>query len=95
MVYAVLPLALVAGGAWQGALVMFAFGLGTLPNLVAVDVAVTRISADGRLVASRSWMKLAAGVVIIAFGISGLAHAARVAGHDSPVVNALASICHR
>lgn len=95
MVYAVLPLALVAGGAWQGALVMFAFGLGTLPNMIAVDVAATRISADGRLVASRSWLKLAAGVVIIAFGVSGLAHAARVAGHESPVVNALASICHR
>lgn len=95
MVYAVLPLALVAGGAWQGALVMLAFGLGTLPNLLAIDVAVTRISADGRLVASRSWLKLAAGVVIITFGISGLAHAARVAGHDSAVVSALASICHR
>jgi sulfite exporter TauE/SafE len=95
MVYAVLPLALVAGGAWQGALVMLAFGIGTLPNLVALDVAATRLTADGQLVASRPWLKLAAGVVIIAFGLSGLAHAARVAGHDSAVVNALASICHR
>jgi sulfite exporter TauE/SafE len=95
MVYAVLPLALVAGGAWQGALVMLAFGLGTLPNLAAMDFAATRLTADGQLVASRPWLKLAAGVVIIAFGLSGLAHAARVAGHDSPVVNALASICHR
>jgi sulfite exporter TauE/SafE len=94
MVYAVLPLALVAGGAWQGAVVMFAFGLGTLPNMALVDVAATRIAADGQLVASRGWLKLAAGVVIIAFGLSGLAHAARVAGHESPVINALASICH-
>jgi hypothetical protein len=94
MVYAVLPLALVAGGPLQGAVVMLAFGLGTLPNLAVVDVAATRIAANGQLVASRSWLKIAAGVVIIAFGLSGLAHAARVAGHDSPVVNALASIWH-
>jgi len=34
LVYGVLPLALFAGGPWQGALVMLAFGLGTLPHLV-------------------------------------------------------------
>jgi sulfite exporter TauE/SafE len=35
LVYSVLPLALFAGGAWQGGVVMVAFGLGTLPNLLA------------------------------------------------------------
>ena len=34
LVYGVLPLALFAGGPWQGALVMLMFGLGTLPHLV-------------------------------------------------------------
>ena len=33
LVYSVLPLALFAGGAWQGGAVMLAFGLGTLPHL--------------------------------------------------------------
>jgi uncharacterized protein len=94
MVYAVLPLALVAGGPWQGALVMAAFGIGTLPNLAAVDVAAVKLAGGGRLIASRGWLKASAGVLVIAFGVSGLAHAARVAGHESAVINALASICH-
>ncbi len=95
MVYAVLPLALVAGGAWQGIVVMIAFGIGTLPSLTVVDFAASRLSAGGALVAGRNWLKLGSGIVVIAFGLSGLAHAVRVAGHESPAINALASICHR
>lgn len=97
MVYAALPLALVAGGPWQGAGVMLAFGLGTLPNMLAVDVAVTRLSGKrpgGTLVAAQAWLKPLAGAVIIVFGLSGLAHAARVAGAGHPTIEALASICH-
>jgi uncharacterized protein len=97
MVYAALPLALVAGGPWQGAGVMLAFGLGTLPNMLAVDVAVTRLSGarpGGALAAAHAWLKPLAGAVIIVFGISGLAHAARVAGAGHPTIDALASICH-
>jgi len=99
MVYAALPLALVAGGPAQGALVMAAFGLGTLPNMLAVDVAVQGI---GRTQASASaalaWVRPAAGVAIFVFGVSGLAHAARVAGlagADHPAVAMFANICHR
>jgi sulfite exporter TauE/SafE len=95
LVYGVLPLAFVAGGAWQGVLVMLAFGLGTLPSLTAIDVAASRLSASGSLAARRTWLKAAAGAVVIVFGASGLAHAARVAGHQSPAIDALASICHR
>lgn len=97
MVYAALPLALVAGGPWQGAGVMLAFGLGTLPNMLAVDVAVTRLSGahpEGTLAAAQAWLKPIAGAVIIVFGLSGLAHAARVAGAGHPTIEALASICH-
>jgi sulfite exporter TauE/SafE len=97
MVYAALPLALVAGGPWQGAAVMLAFGLGTLPNMLAVDVAVTRFGAprpDGSLALVRAWIKPLAGAVIIVFGLSGLAHAARIAGAGHPTIDALASICH-
>ncbi len=97
MVYAALPLALVAGGALQGAAVMLAFGIGTLPNMVAVDIAVTRLGRAERsaAVGVRAWLKPAAGALIVVFGVSGLAHAARVAGAGHPTIEALASICHR
>lgn len=97
MVYAALPLALVAGGSWQGAVVMLAFGLGTLPNMVAVDVAVTKLGGTrhgGVLAGVQAWIKPIAGAVIIVFGLSGLAHAARIAGAGHPTIEALASICH-
>jgi sulfite exporter TauE/SafE len=97
MVYGALPLALVAGGIAQGALVMLAFGLGTLPNMLVVDAAASRIgggSSGGALAAARVWLKPLAGAVIVVFGLSGLAHAARVAGADHPAIAGLASICH-
>ncbi len=99
MVYAALPLALVSGGPWQGALVMLAFGFGTLPNLVFVDFAASRVgaagAATGTLAHARAWLKPMAGGLIVLFGLSGLAHAARVAGADHPAIAAFASICHR
>lgn len=100
MVYAALPLALVAGGPLQGGLVMLAFGLGTLPNMLAVDVAVHGIGRAGQTGATQqqTWVKPLAGVVIVVFGLSGLAHAARVAGvagAEHPAIAAFAAICHR
>jgi sulfite exporter TauE/SafE len=99
MVYAALPLALVAGGPMQGALVMFAFGLGTLPNMALVDVAASRVRAAdgtrGTIAHARHWLKPLAGVVIVTFGVSVLAHAARVAGAEHPAIELFASICHR
>jgi sulfite exporter TauE/SafE len=95
LVYGVLPLAFLAGGAWQGVVVMAAFGIGTLPALSVVDYATSRLSASGTLVAGRTWLKIAAGVVVIVFGVSGLARAVKVAGHSSPMIDALSSICHR
>jgi sulfite exporter TauE/SafE len=99
MVYAALPLALVAGGPVQGALVMLAFGLGTLPNMLAVDVAVHGIGRAGQSGATRAlaWVRPLAGAAIIVFGISGLAHAARVAGvagSEHPAIAMFARICH-
>jgi sulfite exporter TauE/SafE len=47
LVYGVLPIALFAGDALSGAIVMLAFGIGTLPNLLAVGWLVTR---------ARSWL---------------------------------------
>jgi sulfite exporter TauE/SafE len=97
MVYAALPLALLAGGPAQGALVMLAFGLGTLPNLAVVDVITVHAASArpaGTLARIRPLLRPLAGTVIIVFAVSGLAQAARVAGAQHPGIAALASICH-
>lgn len=99
MVYAALPLALVAGGPMAGALVMFSFGLGTLPNLAVVDVAASRPAlagaGDGAAGGARMLLRPLAGALLVVFALSGMAHAARIAGADHPAVAAVASICHR
>lgn len=102
MVYAALPLALASGGPINGALVMLAFGLGTLPGMLALDAGAARLalaSAGGfaptphrlppLLVRLRPWV----GGLIVVFGVSSLAHAAQVAGVNHPAVALLASFC--
>jgi sulfite exporter TauE/SafE len=68
LVYATVPLALFAGGAWQGALVMLAFGSGTVPALALAGV-LFRIPQ--RALRGYRWRYLAASVVI-AFALAGL-----------------------
>ena len=68
LVYGVLPLALLSGGAWQGALIMLAFGVGTLPNLLAAGFVVARV---------RRWIALStvrwfAGALVALFALAGL-----------------------
>lgn len=68
LVYSVLISALASGGVLQGAALMLAFGLGTLPNLLAMGWAADRlraITADRRL-------RRAAGLLVAAFGVWGL-----------------------
>jgi hypothetical protein len=65
LVYSVLVSAVSAGGAWQGALVMLAFGLGTLPNLVAMGAAAGAIARFAR----REWVRRAAGAAVLLFGL--------------------------
>jgi sulfite exporter TauE/SafE len=75
MVYAVLLSALATGNAWHGALVMLAFGLGTLPNLLALSLFFERLTKWGR---ARP-VRVAAGVVIGGFGVLGIFKAAQPA----------------
>ncbi|HEY6095130.1 MAG TPA: sulfite exporter TauE/SafE family protein [Gallionellaceae bacterium] len=68
LVYSVLVAALASGSALQGALLMLAFGLGTLPNLLAIGLFWERC---------RHWVqsprvRLLAGLVVVAFGVYGL-----------------------
>jgi len=69
LVYSVLALALVSGSPLRGATVMLAFGLGTLPNLLAAGWIMRRVGKRVRSPGAR----LVAGLVIAAFGIIGMA----------------------
>jgi sulfite exporter TauE/SafE len=71
MVYTILIMALSAGSALEGALLMLAFGLGTLPNLLAMGVVATRLVRLTR----KPIVRLAAGLLIIVMGIIMLLNA--------------------
>jgi sulfite exporter TauE/SafE len=71
LVYAVLATALFAGSALEGAALMAAFGLGTLPNLLAAGLLISRA---GRFLRARA-VRLVSGALVFGFGLSGLAHA--------------------
>jgi len=75
LVYAALAVAVLAGSAERGALAMAAFGLGTLPNLLAAGLAAARL----RGFAARRGVRIAAGGVVLGFGLFGLANATTVA----------------
>jgi uncharacterized protein len=68
LIYSVLPLALMSGSAWQGGAVMLAFGLGTLPNLLAAGVLLGRAR---RLLSGRI-VRAAGASMLIAFGLAGI-----------------------
>jgi hypothetical protein len=68
LIYGVLPIALFAGGALEGGAVMLAFGLGTLPNLVAAGWVVAR---------ARTWLdgrpaRYAAALLLVGFALVGI-----------------------
>lgn len=69
LVYSMLALALASGGIANGAAVMAAFGLGTLPTLMAAGMAAQRLGALRRA----PWIRYPAGALIVALGVAGLA----------------------
>ncbi|HZQ63021.1 MAG TPA: sulfite exporter TauE/SafE family protein [Casimicrobiaceae bacterium] len=68
MIYSVLPVALLSGGATQGALVMLAFGVGTLPNLAAAGWIV----AQGRRWRDRAAVRMITACVLASFAGIGI-----------------------
>jgi sulfite exporter TauE/SafE len=76
LVYSVLPIAMFAGGAWQGAAIMLAFGVGTLPNVVAAGMLMDRAKAVRGRVISR----YAVAGIIAAFALVGAYRALWVPG---------------
>jgi sulfite exporter TauE/SafE len=65
LVYAALGLALGTGSASGGAVAMIAFGAGTVPMLLTMGTLATRVTLFLRV----TWVRRAAGVVVLAFGL--------------------------
>jgi uncharacterized protein len=84
LVYSMLVVALASGSAQNGALVMLAFGLGTLPNLLAVGVMAARMRTWFRYPAVR----VGAGAMVAMFGVLGLLRAEQMT-----VVSLIAQVC--
>ena len=74
LIYSALAIALVSGSAANGAALMLAFGLGTLPNLLLAGLLLRRARSwfQGRMV---RWVS---GGLVLGFGIAGLANAAQL-----------------
>ena len=68
LVYSVVVAALATGSPWRGAALMLAFGLGTLPALLAMGMAAVRM----RAVLQHVWVRRLSGLAVIGFGLLGL-----------------------
>ena len=68
LVYSVVVAALATGSPWRGATLMLAFGLGTLPALLAMGMAAVRM----RAVLQNVWVRRLSGLAVIGFGLLGL-----------------------
>ena len=72
MVYSVLLTAMLSGSVLSGALVMLAFGLGTLPMLLTLGTLGTRL----RTLLRMRGVRRTSGVLVLGFGLAGLVRAA-------------------
>jgi uncharacterized protein len=68
LVYSVLITAVATGSVVNGALVMLAFGLGTLPNLLGIGF----LAGAAARVSERAWVRQVAGLLVIGFGVYAL-----------------------
>ncbi|MEW6513195.1 MAG: sulfite exporter TauE/SafE family protein [Pseudomonadota bacterium] len=67
LVYSALTTALASGSAGKGALLMLAFGLGTLPNLLLAGLLLARFRRFAQARATR----VVSGLLVLAYGIIG------------------------
>jgi sulfite exporter TauE/SafE len=88
LTYSMLLLAATTASVAGGALVMAAFGIGTLPAMVAATVAFERAA---RALSAKATLRAVAGTLLLMFGgwTAGNAvyHAAAHAGHDAPAAH--------
>ncbi len=76
LVYSVLAMTLLTGSAARGAATMLAFGLGTLPNLMAAGLLLVKFR---KIVQGRA-LRFSAGLLVLAFGLWGLINASDLGG---------------
>ncbi len=68
LVYSVLVAAIATANPLQGGLLMLAFGLGTLPTLLAMGMAAVRLKS----LLQNLWFRRLSGLAIAGFGLAGL-----------------------
>lgn len=68
LVYSVLPLAFLSGDVWTGAVLMLAFGLGTLPNLLLISKFSSILTQFGQYL----WVRYIAAGLLFSAGLFGL-----------------------
>ena len=68
LVYSVLIAAVATGSAVNGGLLMLAFGLGTLPTLLAMGLAAVKLKSFLQNI----WVRRASGLLVISFGLAGI-----------------------
>jgi hypothetical protein len=92
LTYSMLLLAATTASVTNGALVMAAFGVGTLPAMVSAMVAFERAA---KLLASRATLRSAAGMLLLAFGVwtagSALYHVVARGAHTGHDMNSMGS----
>lgn len=71
MVYTMLLSALLSGSAFNGLMVMLAFGVGTLPNVLGL----TLLAARGRRLLQSGWLRKLGGSIVVGLGLLGVYHA--------------------
>lgn len=76
LVYSALASALTAGSATRGGLMMLAFGLGTLPNLLLAGIVLARLNEFVR----RPVVRTLSGLLVLGFGLYGFVGLFRLAG---------------
>lgn len=76
LVYSALASSLSAGSAGRGALMMLAFGLGTLPNLLLAGIVLARLNEFVR----RPAVRMFSGLLVLGFGLDGFLGLARLLG---------------
>ncbi|MEO8418972.1 MAG: sulfite exporter TauE/SafE family protein [Methylophilaceae bacterium] len=68
LVYSVLVAAIATGSPGRGGLLMLAFGIGTLPALLAMGMAAVRL----KVLLQNIWVRRVSGLAVIGFGLAGL-----------------------
>jgi len=74
LVYSALATALTTGSAGRGALLMLAFGLGTLPNLLLAGMLLGRLNEFTR----KPSVRMISGLLVLGFGLYGLSGVVRL-----------------